>query len=295
MEPLSREVLANQLRHRVLEWNPSGHKTVLLLHGFLDIGWGWKRVAEPLAAAGLRVLAPDLRGHGDTDRIGPGGYYHFFDYVFDMADLIEADRDRARDRPPVLVGHSMGGAIASYVAGAFPEAIERVAIIEGFAMREEPPELVPTRTADWVRSVRKARARQPRIYPTVEAAAARLRELDPRCDPDFARFLAEQGTREVAGGRIFKHDPVHLTRGPLPFQLALVRPLWEAIRCPTLLVEASESELLSRVPGYEERYRHFRHARRVTIADAGHMLIRHQPERLAAELLAFIQSPTDPL
>jgi pimeloyl-ACP methyl ester carboxylesterase len=287
MEPLSREVVANRLRHRVLEWNGGGHKTVLLLHGFLDIAWGWKRVAEPLAAAGMRVLAPDLRGHGDSDRIGPGGYYHFFDYVFDVADLIEA----LTDRPLVLIGHSMGGAIASYFAGAFPEAIERVAILEGFGMREESPEVVPARTAEWVRSVRKARARQPRVYPTLEAAAARLRELDPRCDPDFACFLAEQGTREVPGGRAFKHDPVHLTRGPLPFQLALVRPLWEAIRCPTLLVEASESELLAQVPGYEERYRHFRHARRVIITDAGHMLIRHQPERLVAELLAFITRP----
>ena len=91
-------------------------------------------------------------------------------------------------------------------------------------MREESPELVPTRTAEWVHSVRKARVRPPKIYPTVEAAAARLRELDPRCDPGFALFLAEKGTREVAGGHIFKHDPVHLTRGPLPFQLALVRP-----------------------------------------------------------------------
>ena len=62
MEPSSRSVVANGLRHHVLEWDGGGRTTVLCLHGFLDLAWAFHRVAPRLAQAGFHVLAPDLRG-----------------------------------------------------------------------------------------------------------------------------------------------------------------------------------------------------------------------------------------
>ena len=82
-----RFVTANRLRHHLLEWGESG-PVVLLLHGFLEHAHVWYRVAPRLAEEGFHVFALDWRGHGDSDWVGAGGYYHFADYVADLALLV---------------------------------------------------------------------------------------------------------------------------------------------------------------------------------------------------------------
>lgn len=287
MEPTEKDVNCQGFRHRILEWDGGGRCTLLCLHGFLDFAWSWHAVAPHLAAAGLHVVAPDLRGHGDTDRVGPGGYYHFMDHVRDAADVADMV---ARDRL-VVCGHSLGAMIASYYAGSFPERVERLALLDGFGSRDEPIELGPRRAADWIHAARNAHGRAAVGYPTLEAAAAQLRELDPRCPPALALFLAEKGTTAGPHGRVFKHDPLLLVRSPEPFQLAEARVFWGAIRSPTLLVDAAESEYTRRLPDLEARLRAFPGARRVTVRDAGHMLLRHQPAAVARLLVEFFAGP----
>ncbi|MFN7135449.1 MAG: alpha/beta fold hydrolase, partial [Myxococcales bacterium] len=266
MDPIERSVVANGLKHHVLEWDGGGGTTLLCLHGFLDLSWGFAPIAPALARAGYHVVAPDLRGHGDTERIGAGGYYHFMDYVFDVAELAPA---LARERL-VLVGHSMGGAISALYAGAFPDRVHRLVVMEGLDVSETPVSELPERTARWVQTVQAARARAPKVHPGIEAAADRLQANDARLERPLALFLAEKGTRAEGGGRVFKHDPVHLTRGPYAFRLEAVRPFWERIACPTLLLDGAESDFRSE----DRRQRHalFRHAREHTIAGAGHMM-----------------------
>ena len=111
-EPTSRMVpLGTGLRYHVLEWgvdDVSLQHTVVLLHGFLDMAWGWMRTVRARLAGRFHVIAPDLRGHGDSDRVGAGGYYHFIDYLADLHELI----DKLGRTKVSLVGHSMGGSIA---------------------------------------------------------------------------------------------------------------------------------------------------------------------------------------
>jgi pimeloyl-ACP methyl ester carboxylesterase len=282
VQPTSRFVLANGLRHHLLEWDGGGRSTVLCLHGFLDLAWAFHRVAPPLAAAGHHVVAVDLRGHGHTDRVGAGAYYHFMDYVLDVADLAD---DVARDRLAV-VGHSMGGSITAYFAGAFPERVWRAVMMEGIRIPELPPEAVPGRVKEWVHGVRRARRHTGPVYPTLADAAARIRRHDPLCPEEEAAFIAEHGTREVPGGRAFLHDPLHLTRAPYAFRSDHARAFWAGIRCPVLLLDGSESE---RVPiDYPLRLSAFRDARHAVVPGAGHMMMRHQPERVAAMVAAFL-------
>src|SRR5690242_11085102 len=87
--PASRKLpLATGLSYHLLEWGEGDH-TVVLIHGFLDNAWGWQPMVDAGLAAGLHVVAPDMRGHGDSDWIGPGGYYHFADYLADLHELID--------------------------------------------------------------------------------------------------------------------------------------------------------------------------------------------------------------
>jgi len=285
MEPLQRDVTANGLRLRVLEWDGGGRTTLLCLHGFLDSAWAFWEVGPLLAAAGYHVVAPDLRGFGDSERVGAGGYYYFTDYLMDVADLVDG---LARDRLG-LVGHSMGGSVAAQYAASFPARAWRLAMLESVEFGQ-PPEEPGRRVAAWVEAVRRARGRPARVFATVEAAAERILALDPRCPPATARALAGRSVQAVSGGFSFKHDPLHLTPSPFPFDLARVRAFWSAVRCPVLLVAGSETELPI-PPDLPERLACFADARRVVIQGAGHMLMRHAPGEVARLVLGFLEAP----
>ncbi len=128
---IRRLALSTGLTYNVHEWGAEHATTIVLVHGFLDLAWGWDEVPARLADR-FHVVAPDLRGHGDSDWIGAGGYYHFFDYLADLDDVV-----RRLGRGKVgLVGHSMGGSVAAYWAGTRPEAVRALVLLEGLG----PPE-----------------------------------------------------------------------------------------------------------------------------------------------------------
>jgi pimeloyl-ACP methyl ester carboxylesterase len=288
IEPRSRRVeLATGIGYHVLEWggeDPALDHSVILIHGFLDSAWGWERTVRAGLAGRFHVIAPDVRGHGDSDRAGPGGYYHFMDYVADLASLVE-EVGRARVS---LVGHSMGGSIASYAAGTFPDRVHKLALLEGLGPPEDDTPL-PARTASWIAAWRRARERDPSSYPSLEDAAERLCALDPLLDRELARELAERTTVELSGGaRRFKHDPLHVTRGPYPFRVEAAQQFWLAVRAPVLLVEGSESTFRAFGEEGERRKACFPGARREILAGAGHMMQRHRPAELARLLAEFL-------
>jgi pimeloyl-ACP methyl ester carboxylesterase len=283
--PRSRRLaLPTGLTYRVLEWGPaSAETTVVLVHGFLDLAWTWEDVAARLAKR-YHVIAPDLRGHGDSDWLGRGGYYHFFDYVPDLDGVIE----RCARKRLAVVGHSMGGSVSSYWCGARPERASRLALVEGLG----PPEAslpIPERTTKWIDAWAEARASAPRVMPHVDDAAARLRKFDPLLSEDSARRLVAHGTDVVTGGVQWKHDPLHLTAGPYLYRKDVAAQFWSKIACPVLCVDGADSRL--RIPDAEAaaRMASFKDARREVIAKAGHAVQRHQPERLCELLEPFLE------
>jgi pimeloyl-ACP methyl ester carboxylesterase len=285
--PRSRRIaLATGLTYHVLEWGDPAAEPVVLIHGFLDLAWGWTQVAERLADR-FRVIAPDLRGHGDSDWIGAGGYYHFFDYVADVDDLIGRI-----GRPIHLVGHSMGGSVASYAAGTRPDRVRRLALLEGQGppdMAEQTPHL-PQRTAQWIDAWRAARlvGRKPaKAMASIDDAAARRRKHDPLLAPELAPTLAAHGTRPVAGGVVWKHDPLHATAGPYPFRLDVAESFWRRVTAPVLVVDGADSRLRLPDADLARRRAAFANARHEVLPRAGHMLQRHVPAELAALLADF--------
>jgi pimeloyl-ACP methyl ester carboxylesterase len=267
----------------LLEWGREHDHTVLLVHGFLDHAWAWEDVATRLASR-FHVLAPDMRGHGDSDRVGAGGYYHFMDYVADVAALVDAC---ARPRLAV-VGHSMGGGIVGYYAGTYPQRLTHAAFLEGLGPPEQ--EMEPARVAAWVQGWARVAAGAPhRKYATLEAAADRLQANDSRLERQLALRLAEKGTRENPDGtRSFKHDPLHLTTGPYGFTFEAAARFWRRVTCPVLLIEGADSDF--RLSPEETARRHgcFVNARHEIIPGAAHMMHRDKPVDVADALLRFL-------
>lgn len=237
--PEVRTVVAGGLAHRVLEWGEASDDapTVFFVHGFLDCGASFGWLVDELPAH-YHCVAPDLRGHGGTEWVGKGGYYHFFDYVRDLRDLV----DRLAGERLVLVGHSMGGGVASLFAGSWPEALEKLVLIEGLGPAEESYDDGPGRVRRWLRELRNVEGRGPRTFATLEQVAVRLDRLWPSLRPEQTMELAGWMTTEgPEGGFRWSYDPLHRTRTPMVFRPERWAPFLQAISCPVLTISGGES------------------------------------------------------
>ncbi len=232
------------------------------------------------------MIAPDLRGHGDSQWIGAGGYYHFFDYV---ADLDEVIRQCARSRV-VLVGHSMGGSVASYYAGTRPDKVAALVLLEGLGPPDQSGSDGPTRTAMWIDAWRTTQPKRSAIkaMPSIDEAVRRLRRHDGFLSEAQARELAEHGTRTVDGGVAWKLDPLHRSMGPYAYRLELAKRYWERVTCPVLCLDGAQSKLNLGEDERAARRATFANVRHRVIDDAGHALQRHQPAAVAAAIAELV-------
>ena len=297
--PTSKRVRANGLEHHVLEWPAAGvaprgrgwggtASNVFLVHGYMDAGQTWDGVAPRLAAGGLRVLAPDMRGFGDGARAPRGSYYHFADYIADLADLVDA---LAPGEPVALVGHSMGGVITTLYAGAFPENVVRIANLEGLGPPDNAFEDGPRRMRSWIQDVRAVRARgEPAPIPR-DDARRRLVTNHPTVPPEVVAGRLPHLVREVADGggeaRVaWRVDPLHRTTSPVPFFAKLFVEFAKQITCPVLFVSGGAAGF--HPADEEERLAAFARLERVELEGAGHMLHWTRPAELAEHLLRFL-------
>lgn len=108
------------------EWGAEAAPVLLCQHGIMDQGTSWETVAHRLVAQGYRVLAPDLRGHGHSDHVGPGGSYHLYDFVGDLDGILE----QLALAQVTLVGHSLGSLIAALYVAAHPQRVQQMLLVE---------------------------------------------------------------------------------------------------------------------------------------------------------------------
>jgi len=113
------------LRLHVVGDGPKDGPPVILLHGFPESWWAWRKQIAPLAKRGFLVIVPDLRGYGDS--AAPEGVDNY------TLDRLAADIVGIADALGVerfdLVGHDWGGVIAWAVAGHYPDRVRRLVAI----------------------------------------------------------------------------------------------------------------------------------------------------------------------
>jgi epoxide hydrolase 4 len=116
---------ANGLDFRACAAGPERGPLVLLLHGFPESGHAWRHQMEPLAKAGLRVVAPDQRGYGQSSK--PKGRSA---YKIDcLADDVEGLANALGAERYAVIGHDWGGVVAWHLASRGAKGLERVAIL----------------------------------------------------------------------------------------------------------------------------------------------------------------------
>jgi pimeloyl-ACP methyl ester carboxylesterase len=263
--------------------------TVVLLHGYLDSARTFDAVARALAAD-YRVVAPDHRGHGDSDRVGAGGYYHFPDYVRDLALLLPV---MTRGRRVALVGHSMGATIAAYFAGAFPESVAALVLLDSLGPAAPAPDEGPRLMRRWLTDLRLLPAKREPPMPDLATVARRLARTSPYASEARLLELAEvASTPDPAGGYAWRFDPLHRTTAPTPFDLPRFIAFLRAITAPTLVVWGEHTP--NRPPDAAHRLAQLPRATELTLAGTAHNLHHERPRELAMALLAFLYDSFPP-
>ncbi len=269
---------------RVLELSEGDGPPVVCLHGFLDQAAAWTEVAAGLG--GRRVVALDQRGFGASDHAPGGTWYHFPEYIADLDALVDA----LGGGPVDLVGHSMGGTVAGWYAGARPDRVRRLCLVEGLG----PMAAEEDSALDRLRLYLDGLQRPPRVPVLRDGthAAERLQRRHPALSDGLAATLAQEGTVPTAGGaRRWSFDRMHAIRSPIPFREAWFCQALAAIQAPTLVVWGREGWYADEVK-----------ARRVAAIgatgearvdehtlDGGHMLLYDRPAALADLIAAHIR------
>jgi len=287
-ESRERNIDVQGLPIHMLEWGASGHEPLILVHGFLDQAWSWRPFVAALQSSVRRplwIIAPDCRGHGDSGWVGAGGYYHFYDYLFDLDSIVHAIGVERF----ALVGHSMGGTIAFLYAGTFPQRVGKLVLIEGIGPVGMNFPDAPARMGKWITDVRERGRHHFREYTSVEAGAGQLQQTNPRLKIDLALELARAGMKQNPNGKwAWKFDPLHRTAAPQPFYTAQALEFLRRIECPTLIVEGKESRQTQR-SDKQLRYDAIAAHERIVIEQAGHMVHQDNPAALAIAVADFLR------
>jgi pimeloyl-ACP methyl ester carboxylesterase len=266
--PTSRIYFSQRLRLHYVDWGNTGAPPLVLVHGGRDHCRNWDWVAGELRRD-WHVIAPDLRGHGDSEW-SKDGTYMMAGYVYDLAQLIH----QQKLAPVTLIAHSLGGNIALRYTGLYPRNVAKVVAIEGLG---PSPKMLAERFAagfadrmrGWIEEQRGLSGRMPRRYASIEEAWRRMQEENKHLSPEQARHLTQHGVNQNEDGTYsWKFDNYVRSWPPYDMTTQDVQGLWAGITCPTLLVYGRESWTSN--PAEDGRAKHFKTAEVVTVDGAGH-------------------------
>lgn len=259
---------------------------VLLLHGGGQTRHAWSGTGEVLAAAGWYAVSLDLRGHGASEWCPRGDYRHAA-FAADTAAVA-----RTFDRPPVLVGASLGGLSSLFALGdarrtGAPPLASALVLVD-----------IATRMQiDGAKRILAFMSAHPDGFADLHEAADAIASYNPhRPRPKDVSGL-EKNLRRHADGRYRWHwDPAFVEGRLTPSALDDLRSLDAAAKgldIPTLLVRGRQSDLLS-----EEDARHFLelvpHARFVDVSGAGHMVAGDRNDHFSRSVVDFLREHVPP-
>ena len=281
--PESAFLRANGLTLHYLDWGDTLRQAqeprALLLHatGFLAAVWG------PIAGAlsqRYRVLAPDQRGHGDSDK--PPSGYHRLDFVADLRAFLDAlGLERI-----IGIGHSAGAANIACCEALRPGSFRRMVLIEPIVF---PPAVLAVANERMARLPRGALKRRT-VWPSREALLKSYRSRPPfkTWREDVLRLYVEHGTYLREDGQVELKCPgpveAQMYAGATPFEAFELLP---EVGCPALVVRGEHSD--SHLPFIAQAIAdQMPDARVATIEGAGHFCPMEKPDAVLAEITRFL-------
>ena len=264
------------LRHHYIRWGARESDPVVFLHGLMNNARYWEHIAERFSSD-YGVYAPDLRGHGESEH-APGGYL-VWAFAMDLRGFVQEMDFEAFD----LVAHSIGSRVAMSYARDHSHRLKHLVLAD----------MGPQMADAGARGIRKTTG-ESRKAPGFTTEAEALEHYAALYPGEPKEFLERQiGASLVldaeTGNLVFRFDPaIHEATGR--GAIAEIPYLWESlehIKCPTLVIRAEKSKVLSREIA-EQMVERLPNGRFIEIADAGHQVPLHQPEAFSNAVREFL-------
>ncbi|WP_328993351.1 alpha/beta hydrolase [Kribbella sp. NBC_01245] len=257
-------------------WGVEDAPPIVLLHGGGQTRGAWKAAGRLLAGLGWRVIAPDLRGHGESDW-SPDGAYDVDLFADDVRAIVAG-----LGEPPVLVGASLGGLSSLLATGEAPRAVTRALVLVDVAHRPNPAGT--RRIVDFM-------AGRPDGFSSLDEAADSVAAYLPHRDRPEDHDGLRRNLRRKGDRWIWHWDPllverfvdrIHTPGAPARY-LAAAR----AASVPILLVRGAISDVVSDVIAAEFCAK-VPAAQRIDVAGAGHMVAGDRNEHFIQAILPFL-------
>lgn len=227
-------------------FGPEDGLPVIALHGWLDNANSFALLAPKLH--GLRIVALDMAGHGHSDHRPPGAGYALWDYAHDVLQVAE----QLGWTRFALLGHSMGAIVSVVLAGALPERVTHLALIDGVIPPTAGHDNAAERMGMALQAQLDLRAKRKPVYSTLDRAIeARMKGL-VAVSRQAAELLGQRGLMPVAGGYTWRTDNRLTLPSPLRLSDEQALSFAQRIQCPVQLVVAADG-MLAQHPDRLER------------------------------------------
>lgn len=262
-----------------LHWSRPGAPKALCLHGWLDNSASFVPLAPFLEDFDL--LALDFAGHGFSAHRPATSHYYFPNYLFDTDEALEAlGWDQCH-----IIGHSMGGGVASGLAAATPERVNRLVLLDAVGIISLPSDQTARQLRLSIQSVRKSRHFL-RPYESVEQAMRARQKKAPLSD-QAARLLCERSLEHTGDFYQWRTDPRLNWRSPQLLNDIQALDLLAAIEAPTLVITSPAAVEYLGQEMMQERLAAIKNCRHLS-NQGDHHFHMEQPEQTATLISDFL-------
>lgn len=227
------EFNAGAIRLAALD-NKSEGPVIIGLHGYLDNAESLRPLSPFLSS--YRFVALDLAGHGKSDHRPLGAQYNQVDFLQDLYAFIEEQAWKS----VILLGHSLGGILATQFAALFPERVKGIISIDACGPLTEKESTTASQMREAIMSRHAKRRNQLRSVNLDDAVKARCNVSDIKAT-DARPILARNLTQDAGGHYFWSSDPRLRTKSTLRLTELQAEDLMRAIVCPILFIGASHS------------------------------------------------------
>ena len=270
--------MTSRLTYNLHSWGSASASQVLLLHGFTGHGGSWTEAGQTFAAAGFRVLAPDLLGHGRSPLPPEPQRYGMAHSAADLSALVEASTGGAID----LLGYSMGGRLALFFALTYPKRVRSLTLVSATPGLASATERAERRDRD---NVLARRIERDGITPFVD-----YWESLPMWNSQRERMSVQQ-RRELRTQRL-RNRPGGLANSLRGMGVGTQPNLWPrlpSLAVPTLLLVGADDARFVAIN--QQMAQQIPSVRLVIFPEAGHAVHLEQPPAFARTVLSFWQPP----
>lgn len=226
-------VRAHEMSLAVKTWGDQANPAIIALHGWQDNAGTFDKLAPLLPD--YYWIVPDLPGHGKSEHRGKGAEYTLWAYCTEVMALADAMSLESFN----LVGHSMGGGIASLLAGLYPERISKLVLLDIIGVLTSAPEAIVTQMRAAVQQRVEQPLRKAGLYSSLELAiAARAKR---GVTTEAAGLLAARGVEKGDAGFYWSQDQRLTLNRLLSLTEAQMTAFLQAIDCPVLVIASREA------------------------------------------------------